>query len=112
MSSGAETTPLPAYVHAEQPVFYNVGAWLKENEEYFQPPVCNKMMHNYQLKVGARLRESKLYLDVILAGVLCGRAEGQREEGLPPGGGRGALLHATGRHVPQDPRGRQVQVAE
>ena len=49
---------LPAYVRAEQPVFYNVGAWLKENEEYFQPPVCNKMMHNYQLKVGARLRES------------------------------------------------------
>ena len=43
---------LPPYVHAEQPVFYNVGAWLKENEEYFQPPVCNKMMHNYQLKVG------------------------------------------------------------
>ena len=59
MSSGAETTtPLPAYVHAEQPVFYNVGAWLKENEEYFQPPVCNKMMHNYQLKVGTRLLES------------------------------------------------------
>ena len=43
---------LPPYVHAEQPVFYNVGAWLKENEESFQPPVCNKMMHNYQLKVG------------------------------------------------------------
>ena len=38
-------------MHAEQPVFYNVGAWLKENEEFFQPPVCNKMMHNYQLKV-------------------------------------------------------------
>ena len=48
---------LPPYVHAEQPVFYNVGAWLKENEESFQPPVCNKMMHNYQLKVGHIYRQ-------------------------------------------------------
>ena len=46
---------LPPYVHAEQPVFYNVGAWLKENEESFQPPVCNKMMHNYQLKVALEI---------------------------------------------------------
>ena len=50
MSSSASEKLAP-YVHAEQPVFYNVGAWLKENEEFFQPPVCNKMMHNYQLKV-------------------------------------------------------------
>ena len=54
MSATSEEKLAP-YVHAEQPVFYNVGAWLKENEEFFQPPVCNKMMHNYQLKVDSFL---------------------------------------------------------
>ena len=37
---------------AKQPVHYNVGQWIEENEKYFLPPVCNKMMHNTQLKVG------------------------------------------------------------
>lgn len=36
---------------AKQPVHYNVGQWIEENEKYFLPPVCNKMMHNTQLKV-------------------------------------------------------------
>ena len=25
--------------------------WVLENEKFFLPPVCNKMMHNDQLKV-------------------------------------------------------------
>ena len=33
------------------PVHFNTGAWVRENEKYFLPPVCNKMMHNDQLKV-------------------------------------------------------------
>ena len=28
--------------------------WLEENEKFFLPPVCNKMMHNDQLKVNMR----------------------------------------------------------
>ncbi|KAK3093548.1 hypothetical protein FSP39_017169 [Pinctada imbricata] len=28
------------------PVIYNVKDWLEENEKFFEPPVCNKMMHN------------------------------------------------------------------
>ena len=30
----------------EEPVFYNVKEWIEENRSQFQPPVCNKMMHN------------------------------------------------------------------
>ena len=33
------------------PVLHNVETWIEENEKYFLPPVCNKMMHNTQLKV-------------------------------------------------------------
>ncbi|NP_001083573.1 3-hydroxyanthranilate 3,4-dioxygenase [Xenopus laevis] len=29
----------------------NVKKWIEENTEYFLPPVCNKLMHNQQLKV-------------------------------------------------------------
>ncbi|KAM4770871.1 3-hydroxyanthranilate 3,4-dioxygenase [Rhinophrynus dorsalis] len=29
----------------------NVKKWIEENKEYFLPPVCNKLMHNDQLKV-------------------------------------------------------------
>eukprot|EP00095_Tigriopus_kingsejongensis_P006083 maker-scaffold712_size108441-snap-gene-0.30 protein:Tk06083 transcript:maker-scaffold712_size108441-snap-gene-0.30-mRNA-1 annotation:"3-hydroxyanthranilate -dioxygenase" len=36
---------------ALKPVPHNVGSWLNENEKFFLPPVCNKMMHNTQLKV-------------------------------------------------------------
>jgi hypothetical protein len=36
---------------ATTPVHYNVENWIEENEKYFLPPVCNKMMHNTQLKV-------------------------------------------------------------
>lgn len=32
-------------------VYLNTESWVKENEKYFLPPVCNKMMHNDQLKV-------------------------------------------------------------
>ena len=42
---------------AETPVLYNVETWVEENQKYFLPPVCNKMMHNTQLKV-----RSKLYI--------------------------------------------------
>jgi len=34
-----------------KPVHHNNKEWIKENEKYFLPPVCNKMMHNDQLKV-------------------------------------------------------------
>lgn len=34
-----------------EPIFYNVESWVEENKKFFLPPVCNKMMHNYQLKV-------------------------------------------------------------
>ena len=36
---------------ATSPVHYGVSAWIEENEKFFLPPVCNKMMHNTQLKV-------------------------------------------------------------
>jgi len=36
---------------AETPVLHNVESWVEENQKYFLPPVCNKMMHNTQLKV-------------------------------------------------------------
>jgi hypothetical protein len=39
-------------VHASHPVFNAVGEWMEENENYFLPPICNKMMHNTHLKVG------------------------------------------------------------
>merc|ERR1719449_470045 len=29
----------------------NTSAWVRENEKFFLPPVCNKMLHNDQLKV-------------------------------------------------------------
>ncbi|XP_067901260.1 3-hydroxyanthranilate 3,4-dioxygenase [Heterodontus francisci] len=32
-------------------LFYNVDRWIEENKKYFNPPVCNKLMHNGQLKV-------------------------------------------------------------
>jgi len=32
-------------------VHHSTDAWVAENEKYFLPPVCNKMMHNDQLKV-------------------------------------------------------------
>ena len=36
---------------ATVPVHLNVEKWIEENEKFFLPPVCNKMMHNTQLKV-------------------------------------------------------------
>ena len=36
---------------AGKPIYHNVEKWLEENEKYFLPPVCNKMMFNTQLKV-------------------------------------------------------------
>ncbi|XP_041037430.1 3-hydroxyanthranilate 3,4-dioxygenase [Carcharodon carcharias] len=32
-------------------LFYNVDKWIEENKKFFNPPVCNKLMHNGQLKV-------------------------------------------------------------
>jgi hypothetical protein len=40
---------------ASEPVFYNVEEWIEENKKFFLPPVCNKMMHNCQLKVSPKL---------------------------------------------------------
>ena len=31
-------------------VHYSTKEWLEENSKFFLPPVCNKMMHNDQLK--------------------------------------------------------------
>jgi len=36
------------------PIHLNTQAWIEENEKFFLPPVCNKMMHNTQLKVNLR----------------------------------------------------------
>jgi len=33
------------------PVYYPTPTWLEENSKFFLPPVCNKMMHDTQLKV-------------------------------------------------------------
>ena len=41
---------------AETPVLYNVETWVEENQKYFLPPVCNKMMHNTQLKVRSKFQ--------------------------------------------------------
>jgi len=32
-------------------IHHNTESWIKENKKSFLPPVCNKMMHNDQLKV-------------------------------------------------------------
>ena len=32
--------------------------WLEENEKFFLPPVCNKMMHNDQLKVREAVKKN------------------------------------------------------
>ncbi|XP_050404581.1 3-hydroxyanthranilate 3,4-dioxygenase isoform X1 [Patella vulgata] len=32
-------------------VVYNTEKWIEENKQFFLPPVCNKMMHNGQMKV-------------------------------------------------------------
>ena len=32
-------------------VHHSTGRWISDNEKFFLPPVCNKMMHNDQLKV-------------------------------------------------------------
>lgn len=37
------------------------------------------------------------------------RGRPQPEEGLPPGGGRGVLLHGEGRHEPHHPHQRRLQ---
>lgn len=34
-----------------QPVYYNTDTWIQANKQQFVPPVCNKMMHDNQLKV-------------------------------------------------------------
>jgi len=44
-----------------QPIYLNIDRWIHANKEYFLPPVCNKMMHDNQLKVfyvgGPNIRE-------------------------------------------------------
>mmetsp|Transcript_60166 Transcript_60166/g.99350 ORF Transcript_60166/g.99350 Transcript_60166/m.99350 type:complete len:372 (+) Transcript_60166:26-1141(+) len=30
---------------------YNIPRWIKKNEHLFVPPICNKLMHNNQLKI-------------------------------------------------------------
>ncbi len=42
---------MSTFGRASSPVHYGVGPWVEENEKFFLPPVCNKMMHNTQLKV-------------------------------------------------------------
>jgi len=37
--------------HATNAVMYPISDWLEENSKFFLPPVCNKMMHDTQLKV-------------------------------------------------------------
>jgi hypothetical protein len=32
-------------------VHYSIPEWIEENSRFFLPPVCNKLMHNNQLKV-------------------------------------------------------------
>jgi len=36
---------------ATETVHHSTGSWVSQNEQFFLPPVCNKMMHNDQLKV-------------------------------------------------------------
>ncbi|XP_030234900.1 3-hydroxyanthranilate 3,4-dioxygenase isoform X1 [Gadus morhua] len=38
-------------IMSEGPLFVNVNKWILENENEFLPPVCNKLMHEQQLKV-------------------------------------------------------------
>merc|ERR1712121_199229 len=45
MGSRLENIKMASLVHQK------TKSWLQENEKYFLPPVCNKMMHNDQLKV-------------------------------------------------------------
>ena len=57
---------------ALEPVYYNVPKWIENNEQYFLPPVCNKMMHNTQLKVKKiYIFFENYFLNHIFTGVLC-----------------------------------------
>jgi len=42
-----DTAAIPSMIGTH----HNTAEWLRENEKFFLPPVCNKMMHNDQLKV-------------------------------------------------------------
>ena len=49
---------------ASSPVYFNVEKWIENNQKYFLPPVCNKMMHNTQLKVSFFVKRKKMYIIV------------------------------------------------
>ena len=50
-------------------VHNKTSSWLEENEKFFLPPVCNKMMHNDQLKVALADQEMSYMCSVYNAHV-------------------------------------------
>ena len=74
----------------------NTRDWLEANQKFFLPPVCNKMMHNDQLKVNQGQDWKKRLLFAPSAGFLCWRSK--PKEGLSHGGGGRVLLHEERQH--------------
>ena len=46
--------PPPTSRRVLAPAHYPVQLWMDANEKFFLPPVCNKMMHDTQLKVTSK----------------------------------------------------------
>ncbi|CAG5114648.1 unnamed protein product [Candidula unifasciata] len=94
------------------PVLYNLDTWIEENQQFFLPPVCNKMMHNDgQLKVffvgGPNLRkdyhiEEGEELFYMLRGDMCLKViEHGKHKDVPIKQGEIFLLPARIPHSPQ-----------
>ena len=47
-------------------VYFSTSAWVEENSRFFIPPVCNKLMHNHQLKVRQMLHNNQLKVRQLL----------------------------------------------
>ena len=52
----------PRRGRASTPVHLGVESWVEENKKHFLPPVCNKMMHNTQLKVMLKTSKERFNL--------------------------------------------------
>ncbi|KAK3796392.1 hypothetical protein RRG08_026648 [Elysia crispata] len=96
----------------KEPIIYNTEKWIAENEKYFLPPVCNKMMHKEgQMKVfyvgGPNVRkdyhiEEGEELFYMLKGDMCLKVvEHGKHRDVPIKEGEIFLLPACVAHSPQ-----------
>ena len=93
---------------ALEPVYYNVPKWIENNEQYFLPPVCNKMMHNTQLKVKKiYIFFKNFFLNRTFTGVLCWGPQSKKR--LSFGRRRRIIFHEKRRYVFENSGTKQIQ---